>query len=259
MKIINLASGSNGNCTLLSVNGKNFLIDVGITYANFLKRIKEAEIYINKIDGIFITHEHSDHVSGLQSFLKNTETFCYLTRGTYTGIKFDLEKYATFGRIRVVEPLQKYIDNEVIIVTFALSHDANDPVGYIFACEDKKVAFITDTGYINKKYFKILSNMDAYFIEANHDIDMLMNSNRHWSLKQRIISDNGHLSNLQTAEVLKNIIGNKTKKIILAHLSPECNEKELALKIVLEALKEKKSQSQVIVADQIKPTPVIFI
>ncbi len=224
MKLISFASGSKGNCALLSVNEKNYLIDIGITYKNLMERMKENKMYINKFDGIFITHEHSDHILGLSTFLKNTNCFIYLTKGTYENLKIDVEKFAAFGRFKIIEPLTKYYDGTLTVVPIELSHDAKQPVGYVFKSFDKKISFISDTGYINEKYRSILKNADVYFIEANHSVDILMNSNRHWRLKQRIVGDNGHLSNQQTLEFLTKNVGENTKNIILTHLSEECNE-----------------------------------
>ncbi len=259
MKIVALASGSKGNCTLVSINGKNFLVDVGISFKTYKNRLVEANIYVNKIDGIFITHEHSDHVLGLVSFLKNTTSHIYLTRGTYEGLKVDVEKYASFGRFKLIEPLKRYNDNdEISISTFSTSHDAKDSLGYIFESSMFKLGYISDTGYLQEKYHTILKNLDAYYVEFNYDVDMLMNSSRPWPLKQRILADTGHLSNVQAANFLDKVIGKNTKVVILSHLSEECNSKDKALKALMDILPNNLN-IQIVVAEQHRPSTVVEI
>ena len=140
------------------------------------------------------------------------------------------------------------------------SHDTEDSVGYIVSNNNKSVVYITDTGYINKKYFELLHNRNVYIFESNHDIEMLNNGKYPFELRQRILSDKGHLSNYDSAKYLSKFIGSDTKKIILAHLSEENNTEELALQTLTERLaKEKINFSNIIIARQNEKTELINI
>ncbi len=237
MRLMSIASGSKGNCTLLSVEGNNYIIDVGISYKCCMDRLASNGIYINKIDGIFITHEHSDHIAGLLSFLRNTSAYVYMTKGTYQGLKVDVEKYASFGRIKIIKPFVKYNERKMSITTFLTSHDAKEPLGYVFEYGTKKIGYISDTGYVHSKYHQMLKNLNVYFIEFNHCVDKLMNSNRPWFLKQRILGDQGHLSNQQATMFLNEVIGENTRTIVMGHLSDECNTVKEAVESFKEIIK----------------------
>ena len=149
---------------------------------------------------------------------------------------------------------------DLTINVIKTSHDTEDSVGYIVNNDDKSIVYITDTGYINNKYFDILSNRNIYIMESNHDIEMLNNGRYPFELRQRILSDKGHLSNYDSAKYLSKFIGNKTKYILLAHLSEENNTKELALDTLNERLnKENIHIDHIIVTSQNKETDLISI
>ncbi len=239
MKLVSLASGSSGNCVLLNVDGKNVVIDTGIKYKKYQEKLQSLNIYNNQINSIFITHAHSDHISGLSSFLKNTTAKVYMTKGTFEKVRNVVEPYMQLGRVIPIEPSKIYTTNNIKVITIPTSHDAKDSVGFIIEYGEKSLAFITDTGYINEKYYKILSNHTAYFIEFNHDVEMLMNSDRYWGLKRRIVGDKGHLSNDQAANILEKVIGTNSKYFVLAHLSSDCNKPEIVKKTMDDLLKRK--------------------
>ena len=159
-----------------------------------------------------------------------------------------------------------YIDKEefnikdIHIDVIKTSHDTEDSKGYIISNNEKSIVYITDTGYINEKYFHILSNRNIYIMESNHDVEMLSNSRYPFNLRQRILSDKGHLSNYDSSKYLSTFIGDKTKYIILAHLSEENNTEELAYNTLLNRLKEdKKPINNIIITKQDKETDLITI
>ncbi len=230
MRFSVLSSGSKGNCTYLEINGKKILIDVGIANGNIVKKLDEIGVDYNLIDYVFITHAHSDHVCGLQVFCKKNNSEIFVCEEMLKDIKFDF-KY------ELLED-SLYLDG-INIEVLKLSHDFYC-VGYKFSFGDKSLCYITDTGYLNKKYFAKLSNLDAYIFESNHDINMLMEHDYPYYTKQRIRGDIGHLSNEDASKHLCSLIGDKTKSVVLAHVSDNSNTYELACETLINKLKDKK-------------------
>ena len=222
MKISILASGSKGNCTYIETNSTKTLIDVGMSNLYIEKKLISLGINPNDINNVFITHPHVDHIAGLKVFIKKHNPTVYLTEKMYQELKSDIQNYV------IIE--DKIIIDDLIIDYFKTSHDAIDSVGYIFKNNDKEFVYVTDTGYISLKNLKKITNKDFYAFESNHDVNLLMNNPHYpYQIKQRILGDKGHLSNNQCREYLKKIIGDRTKYVILAHLSEQNNDKELAL------------------------------
>ena len=222
MKISILASGSKGNCTYIETNSTKTLIDVGMSNLYIEKKLISLGINPNDINNVFITHPHVDHIAGLKVFIKKHNPTVYLTEKMYQELKSNIRKYV------IIE--DKIIIDDLIIDYFKTSHDAIDSVGYIFKNNDKEFVYVTDTGYISLKNLKKITNKDFYAFESNHDVNLLMNNPHYpYQIKQRILGDKGHLSNNQCREYLKKIIGDRTKYVILAHLSEQNNDKELAL------------------------------
>ena len=231
MKICVLASGSKGNCAYIETDSTKSLVDLGMSAGYVAKSLKKIGIDPSEIQRVFITHTHSDHVTGLKVFLKKYHPVVYLTEKMEKELDFDIED-------------KVYIDDEVNIADLNVeviktSHDAADSNGYIFTSNDKSIVYITDTGYIHVKNFKRLTNKTVYVMESNHDVRMLREGRYPYYLQQRILSDKGHLSNKDSAYYLSNFIGDKTEKIILIHLSEENNKPEVALKTLLDTLEEK--------------------
>ena len=226
MKVYILGSGSKGNSTLIVGNNKKILIDVGFSYPRMKMLLEEYGVNPSDIDTILITHDHSDHIGGLSQFLKKNS------------IKVCANEVLAGQLLRIVnEDDILIVDNEFDIddfhiESFKTSHDAVGSVGYIITEDDKTVVYVTDTGYINNRNLKKLVNKDLYIFESNHDVEMLMNGPYPYILKQRVLSDKGHLSNELSGTYLKELIGDRTKKIVLAHLSEINNTPEVALKTV---------------------------
>ncbi len=221
MKVSVLASGSKGNSTYIETNNTKVLIDAGMSSLYIEKKLILLGVNPDDINFVFITHTHTDHVAGLKVFIKKHHPKVFLTLDMYNELKDILNEY------EILE--SEIILNDLIVDYFKTSHDT-DSVGYIFKSNDKEIVYVTDTGYINIKNLKKLNNKDLYIFESNHDIEMLMNNpNYPYQIKQRILGDKGHLSNNQCKEYLNKIIGNKTKYIVLAHLSEQNNDPSLAL------------------------------
>lgn len=251
MKISVLASGSKGNSTLIQTKHSNTLIDIGMSNLYIEKQLISLGIDPDKIDNVFITHNHIDHVAGLKVFIKKHKPIVYLTKKLYE----ELSKTIDIVEYVIIE--DNLFINDLNVKIFKTSHDAVDSVGFVFSNNDKEFVYVTDTGYIKNKYFELLTNKDIYVFESNHDVQMLMdNPNYPYQTKQRILSDKGHLSNKDSSFYLSKFVGNKTKNIVLAHLSEQNNDKELAINTLKEKIGDKIN---IIVAEQDNKTELIEV
>ena len=243
MKIKVLASGSKGNATLIRTDRINLLIDCGVTYQYLCSELEKVNVNPKDLDAILITHTHSDHIKGLASLVKKTNLDVYILESMYEEIRNKIPS----------ENINYYEDNLLLedlkIKTFKISHDV-DGVGFIIEQGNNSLVYVTDTGYINKDNLKLLKNKNLYVIESNHDEKMLMEGPYPYILKQRVISDKGHLSNTTTAEYLLDIVGSNTQTIILAHISENNNTPELALETTKNLLEENNIKKDIIVAKQ---------
>lgn len=248
MKVYILGSGSKGNSTLIVGNNKKILIDVGFSYPKMKMLLEGFGVNPSDIDTILITHDHSDHIGGLSQFVKkNSVKVC--ANEVLAG---QLLRIVNEDDILIVDT--EFDIDDFHIESFKTSHDAIGSVGYIITENDKTVVYVTDTGYINKRNLSKLVNKDLYIFESNHDVEMLMNGPYPYILKQRVLSDKGHLSNELSGTYLKELIGDKTKKIVLAHLSETNNTPEIALKTVKEIVDNK--DVEIINAFQDEPVEV---
>ena len=252
MKVSVLSSGSKGNTTYIESKEAKILIDAGNSSKYIIDKLNELNINPKEIDAILITHIHSDHIKGLEVLLKHINPCVYLTKINHSYLDF-IKNY------KYIETDQFNI-KDLEINTIKTSHDAPDSLGYIISNEDKSIVYITDTGYINKKYYNKLSNKNIYIMESNHDIEMLNNGKYPFELRQRILSDKGHLSNYDSSKYLSDFIGNNTQKIILAHLSEENNTESLAYETLKSRLNKKNiAFNDIIIAKQNKNTELINI
>ena len=252
MDIKVLSSGSKGNTTYVDCGNIKLIIDMGNNCKYVVDKLKGLGINPRDIDAILITHTHSDHIKGLKSFVSRYNTKVYITKGMLGDLSY-LETYSIMDK-------ECSIIGDVLINTIKTSHDAPDSVGYIITHNNKSLVYITDTGYINKKYFKLLSNKDIYVLESNHDIELLSNSSYPFYLRQRILGDKGHLSNYDASRYLSLFIGDNTKYIFLAHLSEENNTPDLAYDTLIERLNEdEKDIPNVIIALQDKETELVSV
>ena len=251
MKIKTIASGSKGNCSIVLCNETNFIIDMGISYLTLKKSLEENSLSFEQITGILITHNHKDHINGLASLIKKTNLQAFIPTEMYEGLKEVLPK----ERCNFIDDYFKI--NDVCIELIHTSHDAPYSVGFIITQEKKSIVYVTDTGYINRKYLNKMTNKDLYLIESNHDEVMLMDGPYPRFLKERVISDKGHLSNTTTAKYLKKLVGPNTKYILLAHISEKNNTEELALQTTKESLKD--TNIKIMIAKQYEESPMIEV
>lgn len=252
MKVMVLSSGSKGNTTYVETKKVKLLIDAGNSCKYISNKLEKINISLDKLDAIFLTHTHSDHVNGLKILSKKINCPIYMTEGIHKELEY-IENYQLIES-DIIEI------SDLIINVIKTSHDAPDSVGYVFTNGDKSLVYITDTGYINRKYFPLLSDKNMYIFESNHDVEMLTNGKYPFELKKRILSDKGHLSNYDSAKYLAKFIGDKTKYILLAHLSEENNTKELALNTLKNRLeKESIEFNNIIILEQNKETELMTI
>lgn len=227
-----LASSSKGNSVYVKTQNHELLIDAGTNVKYLNEKLKENGTDLSNIDYILITHTHSDHVSALNNIVKKYHPTIIMSALMFQDLPF-LEDYEhiliLFDDIEI---------DTLKIENIKTSHDTTDSRGYIISENGASIVNITDTGYINQKNFKKISNKNVYIMESNHDIEMLMHGKYPAWLKQRMLSDTGHLSNEASSYYLSKIIGSSTKMIILAHLSEENNTPELALKQIENTFKE---------------------
>ena len=251
MKVKSIASGSNGNCTIVLCANTNIIIDMGISYLTLKKSLEENSLSFEQFNGLLITHSHKDHISGLQAIIKHTTLPIYIPKKMYVELKDIVPEY----RCEFID--DKFNIEDIEIELIHTSHDTICSVGYIITYKDKSLVYVTDTGYINRKYLAKMTEKDIYMIEANHDEIMLMDGPYPRFLKERVISDKGHLSNKTTAKYLKKIIGKNTQYIILAHLSEKNNTEEKALEAITEELGE--TSIKILIARQKEGSPMIEV
>ena len=222
-RIIFIGSGSKGNSTLIEYKENRFiLIDCGFSNRYFNHVLEINNLNINQIDYIFITHNHIDHIKMIN---KLDEKKIYSFKNTIQDVNYNF----------LNEGVNYFCDFEVNVIK--TSHDAPDSVGFIFKINDKEIVYLTDLGFIKKSVLNLIKNKDYYILESNHDIDMLLNSNRPKSLINRIKGRSGHLSNQQAIDYLNKVVNDNTKHIFLAHLSQECNNEDLLNNYVKENFK----------------------
>lgn len=229
MKFYVIASSSKGNASYLEVGNQKILIDAGISFLRLVKELKKINIKITEIDHLFITHEHSDHIKGLEILLKNTNLNVYSSSGTKKALK--LKKDVT-----IIKAFETIDLGDLTITPLPLSHDALEPLGFLFENHTKKLAYLTDTGFIRKDVEERLYNCNLYFLESNHDAYLLANSSRPYYLIRRILNEKGHLSNHDSAYYFSKMMGDQTTHLIWAHISQECNTLELIKKTYEEVL-----------------------
>ena len=251
MKIKTIASGSKGNCTIVICNKAKFIIDMGISFLTLKKSLEENSLSFTDFNGILVTHCHKDHTKGLSSLVKKTNLDVLIPEEMYDSLK----EYVPYPKCKFINDLESINDVEIELIH--TSHDVPYSVGYIIKENDKSLVYVTDTGYINRKYLNKMINHNLYLIESNHDEIMLMDGPYPRFLKERVISDRGHLSNKTTAKYLKKIIGEKTHTIILAHISEKNNTKEKVLETIKEIDLDKNLK--IYLADQYEEGPLIEV
>jgi len=224
-----LASGSSGNSAYIGNSNTNILIDAGISGKAIQKEIQK--LHIQKIDAIFVTHEHSDHIKSVGVLSRKFDIPIYATKGTWSAMEDTIGKIKKENK-KIISNQTDCIVGSLSIYPYEIPHDANEPVGYCITDGKNKISIATDIGHITNTVRNNIIDSDALLIEANHDIDMLKMGSYPYFLKERILSDVGHLSNESCGNILAQIFNSKLKYILLGHLSQQNNFPELAFKTV---------------------------
>lgn len=233
-KVCPLFSGSSGNSYYIGTGDSGILLDVGRSAKQIKEMLNHCGIEISKIQAIFLTHEHTDHVKGLRVFASKYQIPVYSSAGTLSA----LEKTGDLAKVTYdVIPREGMACGDLFIQSFPTSHDSAESIGFRIQTPDERtITLATDLGVITSDVKCALHQSDFVILESNHDIGMLQNGIYPYHLKKRILSDHGHLSNLSCADILPELVSNGTTRILLSHLSNENNTPELALQTALCAL-----------------------
>lgn len=235
LKLIPLFSSSKGNCTYIETDTTSLLVDVGISCKRLVSKLDELNINPETIEAILITHEHSDHVKGIKVFANKYKIPVYATEKTWDYLKSSIA--LPDDQTRIFVPNYSFNIGNIKVQPFNIPHDAIDPCGFSFYSENEKVTVATDLGCINDYLISNMLQSKSILIESNHDLNMLKTGPYPWQLKQRIIGNKGHLSNVTSAQLVEILAKNGTTNFILGHLSEENNFPELAKETVCSHLK----------------------
>lgn len=220
MHISVLGSGSSGNSTFIETAESNILVDAGLSARRIKKELASLGKEVHEINAVFITHEHNDHVRGLERLHNKFGVPVFIDKETYLASNLDLKEPQFFkGCINL---------NDISLEPVPTSHDAANPHGFKVSRKNKTVGYFTDLGKYDNNIKNITKTCDALVLESNHDIDMVINGHYPYHLKERILGEKGHLSNIDAALLVKNHSSEKLKTVFLAHLSHNNNTKELA-------------------------------
>ncbi|MED4015749.1 MBL fold metallo-hydrolase [Sutcliffiella cohnii] len=257
-----LASGSTGNAIYVENDQHSLLIDAGLSGKKMQELFDKIGKKIESLSGILVSHEHSDHIKGLGVIARKYNVPIYANEKTWKAME---------SNIGVIPVDQKFIFDtgaakafgSLQVESFGVSHDAAEPMFFAFHDGAKKLVVITDTGYVSDRMKGVISDADVYVFESNHDVQMLQMGRYPWSIKRRILSDVGHVSNEDAALAMADVIGDKTKRIYLAHLSQDNNMKDLAKMSVTQTLQTRNivvgEQVELYDTDPTVPTPLAFV
>jgi len=247
-----LGSGSSGNSSYLESSRTAILVDCGFSYSNLKSRLESIGRSPEDIDAVFITHEHTDHIAGLRRFLQFHPVPVFLTRGTYKVIE---EIISRRDLIEIVEAGDTISFGSLNVNVYSVTHDANEPVNYVFESSGCRLGFATDCGYPSKLMIAKLRGCRGIVVESNYCPEMLMMGPYPFQIKQRIKSNYGHLSNFQMAELLKNVIDENLRVVVLGHISENNNHVEKIKSIVSNILSGR--DIKICISTQKDPTPIL--
>ena len=239
LKFCSFASGSSGNSYLIKNDEASILVDAGISGKRIMKGLEETETPPESVRALLITHEHIDHVRSIPVLTKKIPGLeVYVNEDTWKSI----ERPVPEERVKTFETGSSFSVGDFEIRSFSVPHDAADPVGFSIKHEDKKISIVTDAGWITDEICDEITDADLLLLEANHEKEMLLMGRYPYALKQRILGDEGHLSNISAGEVLCRIVGeiDKRRRVLLGHLSGENNDPHVALLTVENTLMEQE-------------------
>ena len=243
LRFYSFSSSSSGNCYLVKSENTALLVDAGISGKKIIESLCETETPLEDIKGVLITHEHVDHVKSVRVLSKKLcQADIYANLETWSKMPADISE----EKIKIFKTEDSFEIGDIKIKPFRISHDASEPVGFTFICEEKQLSIVTDTGYITEEIYKEVKGADLLVLESNHDESMLKMGKYPWNVKQRILGPQGHLSNESAGECISSIMTERKAseeecrplQVLLAHLSSENNFPQLAyhtVKNVLEA------------------------
>ncbi|HUQ50280.1 MAG TPA: MBL fold metallo-hydrolase [Terriglobales bacterium] len=268
MRLTVLASGSRGNCTVVSNSSTSLLVDAGLSCRETLKRMAETGEDPSALSAIVITHEHQDHVNGLAVLARKLKIPVFMTGATHQAwkrwsrkVQFkDEPEKASLERLQHFEAGKKFAIGSIDVTPFTISHDAVDPVGFVFTIEGIRIGFVTDIGQMLTNVSNHLRTCDGLLIESNHDLEMLRNGPYPWSVKQRVMSRVGHLSNDALAKFLSEDYDGGAAFLVLAHLSENNNHPEVARRCAETVLEKRRNllhSNTLHLAMQDQPLPAI--
>jgi len=250
MRFTSIASGSSGNSTYIGTESTHILVDVGVTMKAVNSGLETLDLDLRDIDGIFLTHEHIDHIRAIGTISRKYHIPVYGTLGTLQEVMLN-RTLGDFSHDNLfpILPDKKMRIGDLDILPFSIYHDAADPVGYRVetvsqdeAVKTKKVAVATDMGHYDEYIASHLTDLDGMVIESNHDVNMVSTGPYPIALKRRILSDHGHLSNENCGKLLDSILSKHVKHVFLGHLSKENNFPDLALKTVTQEIDSSDSE-----------------
>jgi len=257
IKFCSLASGSKGNCHLLKTEDTNILIDLGLTLKDLEARLNLLGLKSSDIDGVIVSHEHSDHIKGIGPFSRRFGAPIFVN---YPTLKAATEKLGKVKNIHEFDSAEKFEINDLVITPFSTSHDAADPVGFTISVYDKKIGIATDMGIATNLVKTHLKACDILVVESNHDYELLMNGPYPWFLKQRIRGRQGHLSNIDALELINEVVTEKTEHIILAHMSETNNAEAKVVSSVIDHYNKTKGASiNFALTNQYHPAAMVMI
>lgn len=230
-----LASSSSGNCSYLSDGVTSILVDCGLSGKEALRRMNEAGIAPESLDAIFVTHEHTDHICGLAGLARKIKKPIYLTQQTALAI----DDCSAGKYFQTFASGTRFHFGSFTIQSFSVPHDAADPVGYTFTSAAGKVGVCLDLGYVTDSIRVHLADCDLLLLESNHDLEMLKVGPYPWSLKQRVMSRRGHLSNEMAVDFIRQDLSARTRRLILGHLSEHNNHPSLVHMMASQALRDR--------------------
>lgn len=225
IKLCSLSSGSNGNAFYIKTGKNSFLVDAGISRKQILQRLEQIQGHISEINGIFITHEHSDHIRGLEVLLKNVPRPVYITEKTYNSMSLTIENQY----LNIIQSHHRMTIGETEIQSLSKSHDAADPTLFCFHYRGKKISVVTDAGHGCDNVIESIRDADAVFLETNYDEKMLQSGFYPPYLKKRIAGPRGHLSNFNAGSLIRDFASSRLEYVFLSHISENNNTSTLAL------------------------------
>jgi len=258
VKLTILGSGSAGNASYVETDETRLLVDAGFSGRQIRQRLATLGRVPENLTAILITHEHSDHISGLAALAEKARLPVYCNRATMEeikrtlGVNLDFRLFVAGGGFEV---------GDISVETFSIPHDAQDPVGFVLRTNGSSIGFATDLGHVTKLVLERIRRTNALVLESNHDVKMLQDCpHRPWSLKQRILSRHGHLSNEAAADCIAEIMSDELRHLYLGHLSRDCNKPELAQRVMSKRLATLgATHVQLNVTSQGVPSPTLVL